>query len=80
VDERGGKGWRRSLQDLVHAYSGSLSFLLFFQIFRAKLGLGDANNRLSSWLGPGANPWREKDLALIKKRNGRKKERNAHMK
>jgi hypothetical protein len=38
------------------------------------------SNRLSSWLGPGANPWGEKDLALIRKRNGRKKKRNAHMK
>jgi hypothetical protein len=38
------------------------------------------SNRLRSWLGPGANPWREKDLALIKKRNARKKKRNAHMK
>jgi hypothetical protein len=32
------------------------------------------SNRLGSWLGPGANPWREKDLVLIKKRNGKKKE------
>jgi hypothetical protein len=37
-------------------------------------------NRLSSWLGPGANPWREKDLVPIKKRNGKKRKRKAHMK
>jgi hypothetical protein len=33
------------------------------------------SNRLSSWLGPGANPWREKDLVLIKKREWKEKRR-----
>jgi hypothetical protein len=28
---------------------------------------------LVGWLGSGANPWREKDLVLIKKRNGKKR-------
>jgi hypothetical protein len=38
------------------------------------------SNRLSSWLGSGANPWREKDLIPNNKRNGKKRKRKAHMK
>jgi hypothetical protein len=39
--------------------------------------LGDG---LVSWLDIGAKPSREKDLIQIKKRNGKKKKRNVHMK
>jgi hypothetical protein len=60
ADERGGDGWERSLQDLVHACSGSLSlsFLSKFRVkHRAGVMLGDG---LLCWVGLDAKPrWKK---------------------
>jgi hypothetical protein len=61
VGERGGDGWKRSLQDLDHACTGSLSLSPFFQKFRVKqragVMLGDG---LLCWVGLDAKPrWKK---------------------
>jgi hypothetical protein len=54
VEERGERGWRRSWQDLAHAWLGSPLLLLFFQIFsNAKAGVV-LGAMLVIWLGLGA--------------------------